>query len=210
LLALCLVEQSDGRFEEAKALAEEALERARDRNDFGAMGWALQFLGSARSSTGDTGGAVAALEESLAFFRQSGAVWGETDTLTILAAMARAEGDVTRAAHFYADSIRLRRDADELVGVYNDLVGLATIAREQGHGDAATRLLGADDVHRTRSGYEGFSVTAQLRYQTRQALLEQLGEATFTREWETGRGFSTARAIAEALTLADELAAQAR
>jgi hypothetical protein len=126
LLAFSLMEDHEHRFAEATALAEEALELARARNDLGAQGWVLQFLGGTRWRAGDTVGAKATLAEALAVFRRSGGVWGEADNQTILAMIERTEGALTRAVQLHADALRLRCEAGELVGVYNDIVGLAT------------------------------------------------------------------------------------
>ena len=106
-------------------------------------------------------------------------------------------------------SLLVRRESGWLSNAFDDLVGIAEIARAKGHLEPAARLLGAEETYRTVYGSAGWAVTVRFREQTRQALVEQLSEERFARAWEAGRALSTEQVIAEALALANDLAAGA-
>jgi hypothetical protein len=93
-----------------------------------------------------------------------------------------------------------------LADAYYDLVGIAEITQSMGNLEPAARLLGAEDTYSTVFRSVGWGVTQLRREQTRQALVEQLGDARFAQAWEAGRALSTEAAFAEALALADALA----
>jgi hypothetical protein len=73
----------------------------------------------------------------------------------ILAGVARTTGDGPRAAQRHADALRIRRAFGEMIGIYDELVGLAAVALADGRFAAAARLLGAEATFRAFSGYEG-------------------------------------------------------
>jgi predicted ATPase/DNA-binding XRE family transcriptional regulator len=206
-IALSLVAESAGQTDEAGRCAREAVETARALNWPDALGWSLGILGGARAHAGDLPGATLALDEALALFRGLGGVWGETSTLFYLAGVARAEGDLTRAAGLHAEALEVRRDAGLLTEVYDDLVGIAEIAQRLGQLEPAARMLGAEDTHHAVYGSAGWGTTSMRREQTQRELIAQLGEGSFRRAWEAGRALSTEDIIAEALALANELAA---
>jgi hypothetical protein len=204
-LTLSLVEEAEGRMDAAGQFAIEAVDAARALDDPGTLGWALRSLGTAQWHAGDLVAATSTLEEALALFRGIGGFWGECNTLMNLAGVVRAEGNLERAARLHADSLRLRRDIGVLADAFYDLIGIAESARQMGHLESATRLLGAENAYRTVFGSVGWGATPLLREQTRQALIEQLGDACFARAWDAGRALSIEQAIAEALALADDL-----
>jgi predicted ATPase/DNA-binding CsgD family transcriptional regulator len=207
--ALCLVEEADGRFEAAARLAAESVAIARRMNDPindpGMLGWSLMALGNVRWHLGDVLAGAVALEEALERFRRCGGIWGETDALTILGWMAREAGDRDQAALRHAESLTRRRDAGQLVGMANDVVGIASLAQELGHLVASARLLGAEDASRSVTGYGGFGDTPIIRDRTRQRLVEQLDAVALARAWERGRSLSMEEAGAEALALAEAI-----
>jgi non-specific serine/threonine protein kinase len=206
-LMLCLVEEAEGRFEAAETLATDVMKTARGVSDPVLLGWSLMALGNVRWQRGDAEGAAALLEDARRRFHELGGAWGEADALTILAAMARAAGDLPRATRLHADALNLRRDAGQLVGIANDVLGLADIARQHRLHDAAVRLLAAEDASRADTRYEGFGTSPTIRQPIRQAALEDLGEVRFTRAWTSGRALSTEQTIAEALAIAEAILA---
>jgi non-specific serine/threonine protein kinase len=199
---LCLIEEAEGRFEAAETLALDVVETARSVSDPVLLGWSLMALGNVRWQRGDPEGAAALVKDARRRFHELGGAWGEADALTILATMARVAGDLPRATRLHADALTLRRDAHQIVGIANDVIGLAEIAQRSGLHDAAVRLLAAEDTSRADTRYEGFGTTPTIRQPIRQAAFERLGEARFTRAWTEGRGFSTDQTIAEALAVA--------
>ena len=123
--------------------------------------------------------------------------------------MKRAQGDLESAARLLAESLRLRRDSGLVADVYMDLLGVVDLARIMVHGEAAARLLRAENTYSTALGYVGVGAGSVLRREPmRQALMEQLGDAQFRQAWDAGSALSIEEAIDEAITLADELAAK--
>jgi DNA-binding CsgD family transcriptional regulator len=94
-----------------------------------------------------------------------------------------------------------------MVGVYNDVVSLAGLGGDLGYLDAAARLLGAEEAYRDITSYGGFGDTPIIREQTRQLLAARLDSRQRTRAWDAGRSLSTEQAVAEAISLAETLAA---
>jgi len=207
--ALCLVEEADGQFEAAALLATESVAAARTMDDPGMLGWSLMALGNVHWHLGNVVAGTAALEEALDRFRECGGIWGETDALTILGWVAQAAGDRDRAAHRHAASLIRRHDSGQLVGVANDVVGIAGLAQERGHGVAAARLLAAEEASRSATGYGGFGDTPLIRERTRQRLGELLDAETLAQAWECGRALSLEEAVAESLALAEAVIAKA-
>jgi predicted ATPase len=203
---LGLVEEAEGRMEAVVHHSREAVVASRLADAPGDLGWSLIVLGSALWHTGDLPGSRSALEEALALFRSVGGVWGESNALMNLAGLGRAEESLARAAGLHADSLRLRSEAGVLVEVFDDLVGIAELAHLMDRHEPSARLLGADDAYRAAYGSVGWGITPKRREQTRQALVEHLGDARFRHAWDAGRALSTEEAIAEALAVAEELA----
>ena len=206
---LNLAESSAGRREVGGPLVPAAVHAARATQDPGTLGWTLIALGPYRFHAGDHDGAAAALEEALALFQGCGGVWGECDALVNLSWIMRARGDLAGAARVLAESLRLRRSSRLLADVYMDLLGVVEIARVMGNGEAAARLLAAENTYSTSLGYVGVGGGIVLRREPlRQLLQEQLGDAQFRPVWDAGRALSIEEAIDEAIALADELATE--
>jgi hypothetical protein len=205
-VALSIIEDAMGHVEAAMPLGMEAVVAARALDDPSWLGWTLYVLGSAQWRAGRPGEATGALNEALALFRGLDSEWGQADALMLLAGVARTEGDLGRAARLHAESLRTRQAYGEMIGIYDDLVGLAAVAHAAGRYAAAARLLGADEAFCARSGYQGYGVTPEVREDTRQSLEVQLGGAPFRQAWDAGRALSTEEAIAEALAVAEEMA----
>jgi hypothetical protein len=166
------------------------------------------MLGAAQLSAGDLPGAASSLENALALFRELGGV-GETNALANLADVARAAGNLDRAARLHADALEVRRSAGWPGEAFVDLVGIAQIAQVKGHLEPAARLLGAADAYRRLYGAVGWGPTSVRRDQTQCALMEQLGEQRFVGASAVGRLLTVEQAVAEALDLVNELTAGA-
>jgi non-specific serine/threonine protein kinase len=200
---------SEGHMEDAVALASEALRLARTLTERDEPGWSLIVLGYMQSLHGDVEAAQTALEEAAQTFRSVGGVLSEADALAWLAEVVRSKGAYDQALHHHATALKLRRDLGQQVLAFNNLTGLAHIAHDVGHFEAAATLLGAEDASRRFGGGWEQSLRTIPREQLQQALREQRGDARFRELWEAGKALSTEQAIAVALTLADELAGQA-
>ncbi len=206
-LSVSWVEQEEGHHEAAAQLAREAAAAARAAGDPGMQGWSLGMLGVTQLRAGDLQGATSSLEHALALFRELGGVWGESSALADLADVARTAGDLERAARLHADAVEVRRDAGDPSDAFVDLVGIAQLAQVKGRLEPAARLLGAADAYRRCYGFVGWGPASERRDQTRCALMRQLGEQRFAEAYEAGRLLTIEQAVAEALDLANELAA---
>jgi predicted ATPase len=205
---LSMLAASEGRMEDAVALASEALRLARTLSDRDEPGWSLCILATVQSFRGDEEAAKKALEEAVQIFRSVGGVWSEAEALTQLAEAVRSTGAYDLALHHHVEALQLRRDLDQPGLAYINLVGLAVIAQAIGQFEAAATLLGAEDSYRRFTGHLDIGQWSSPipNEQVQQALREQLGDARFSELWEAGNALSTEQAIAMALTLADELA----
>jgi non-specific serine/threonine protein kinase len=202
---LSTVEGSEGRRDKAMALAHEAEAAARAAGNANWIGWSLMLLGAERHAAGDLAGAASALEEALTIFREFQGRWGEADTLERLARTVRAQGDARRAAALHAQALLLRGDVDAAVGAHNELIGLADLAAEAGHLNAAAVLLGASDAQQERSGYGLYRDHSTTRDRAKAVVWAELGAVAFKRAWEQGYALSLVDAIAEALAIASRL-----
>ena len=196
---LSMLAASEGRMEDAVALANEALRLARTLTDRDEPGWSLCILANVQSLRGDEEAAKTALEEAVQTFRTVGGVSSEAEALTMLAEAVRSIGAYDQALHHHATALQLRRDLGQPGEVYTNLVGLANIARALGHFEAAATLLGAEDSYRRFIGHSGEWTWTIPREQEQQALRAQLGDARFSELWEAGKALSTEQAIAMAL-----------
>jgi tetratricopeptide (TPR) repeat protein len=203
---LSMIAASEGRMEDAVALASEALRLARTLTDRDEPGWSLCILANVQSLRGDEEAAKTALEEAVQTFRTVGGLSSEAEALTMLAEAVRLEGAYDQALHHHVTALRLRRDLGQPGMAYNNLVGLASIAQAIGYFEAAATLLGAEDTYRRFIGHVGEWSWVLPREQEQQALREQVGDARFRELWEAGKALSIEQAIAVALDLADELA----
>jgi tetratricopeptide (TPR) repeat protein len=199
----------EGRMEDALALANEALRLVRTLTDRDEPGWSLCILANVQSLRGDEEAAKTALEEAVQSFRSVGGVWSQAEALTQLAEVTRSTGAYDQALHYHASALQLRQDLGQPGLAYTNLVGLATIAQDVGHVEAAVTLLGAEDSYRRFIGHSEQWSWGRPIDQEQQALREQLGDARFSELWEAGKTLSIEQAIAMALSLADELAGQA-
>jgi predicted ATPase len=150
---LSMLAASEGRMEDAIALASEALRLARTLTDRDEPGWSLCILANVQSLRGEVEAAQTALEEAVQSFRTVGGVWSEAEALTLLAEAVRSTGAYDQALHHHATALQLRRDLGQPGLVYTDLAGLANIARTIGHFEAAVTLLGAEDTNRHFTGH---------------------------------------------------------
>ena len=155
---------------------------------------ALESLGLLSAIQGDSGRAIAALEESLALHRESGDPRRIAWTLSGLGGVVLDRGDHERGASLCAEALGLFRSAGDVVGTAEALHRLGDLARERGDHARAEEYL-REALRLYRSGGEDGGVAwalnglgdvalkqgdphlAQARYRESLALLETLGQA---------------------------------
>jgi non-specific serine/threonine protein kinase len=186
-----------GKFDESRSYLEEALRLYRACGDVIWRSYALNGLGHAAYEAGETDTAATHFEAALEEFRASGNTYGEGIVLTNLAKVARTRRDHARAVQLFQESLRIRWDHMDRLGIVGCLRGLATAHASAGRLEYATRLYGASDALRESIGaslpmnYHRYSqAVAQLRV--------KLGEDAFLQAWNGGQTATLDLIVAEA------------
>ena len=139
--------QVQGDTERAKATYEEMMELSRELDDKGNLATALNSLGMLAVTQGDTERATALIEENLAVLRKleeeenAATVIKRYHALNLLGILAISEeGDYTRGAELFRESLALAREAEDVYRVTGSLVALQYVAVLQGNYERATEL----------------------------------------------------------------------
>jgi predicted ATPase/DNA-binding CsgD family transcriptional regulator len=193
-----------GRFARALAFHEEAIELIRSLEDPSWTAWSTRNVGMQLYRLGEIEVGERRLDEALALFRRGGYRFGAAFVLTNLAEIALARGDHARAAALWQEWIGL---SWYVTGLPDYLKDLAEIAVACGQAGWAARLLGAEEALRERFGiilkpddvpeYEKPAADARAA----------LDEEAFEAAWAEGRRLSPDEARAEAVRVADAIAA---
>ena len=148
-------------------------------------------------------------EVALAHQRRFGFAWGEADSLFILALVAHRRDDPAIAAALCRKSLELGWASGDPAQVVRPLLRLALLASTAEHEEVAARLLGAGErlhehlgLPRDDGGHVGHKETVA-------TVREALGGARFGAAVAAGQALPLEQAVAEALALADSLAAVA-
>jgi hypothetical protein len=108
-------------------------------------------------------------------------------------------GRLDEARARLAESVSVRTEIRDALGLASAFTGLAAVAIEDGAFKRAARLLGAVDAVRERTDAELEPLDAELYEQTTAAALAELGEETFARERASGRTLGAEEAADVAL-----------
>jgi non-specific serine/threonine protein kinase len=201
------VAEDQGAYDQATAFLEEALGLFRDLGDRGGVANVLNTLGVVAYEQEETSRAQALFEEAMGEFRALDNPWGIGVVLANLGRIARGQGNYARASVSFAESLALQWErAGQRLSVTVPLRGLASIAALTGRFERAVRLYGAAEAIRA-------AVDAPLPRHHAQSLraLDQaraaLGEEAFAAHWDAGRTLPVAAAVAEALAVPPDTAA---
>jgi hypothetical protein len=133
---------------------------------------------------------------------------GTAQLLRLLGALARDRGDYPRAVPLYAESLACWQELADEAGIAPCLEGIGAIAATLGRAELGARLYGAAEALREaagapvangdRAGYDRGVAEVQGR----------LAWAAFAAAWAAGRALPVETAIAEALAVADQVAAE--
>jgi non-specific serine/threonine protein kinase len=201
-----------GDIERAAALHRQAIPWLRQANAASWIYLALAELGSASLQLGDIEGAVPLLDEALALIARSDEIdattlrdpFGLAGILGLRGFAARAQGDLSLASQLFVKKIAIANELGAAREGLGTLGGLAGVALDRGQPARAARLLGAVDAAREA---EGLANITHFRYVQAigSAACGALGATAFAAQWRAGQALSLAEAIADALTLADEV-----
>jgi predicted ATPase/DNA-binding CsgD family transcriptional regulator len=194
----------NGRYERTAELAA-ALEACRKAADPWSLAYAFLGLGFLLRELGRDDAAVAAIEESLALFRDEGVEerHGAALGLTKLALLMWGRGQATRAARLAREglaSARALRDPHVTVYCADDA---ALLVGERGAPDDVARLLGGIDAIRELLSWRRAPRERAAHDDLVAALRHQLGEEAFAAVWAAGRQLAPDEVIEAALACLD-------
>jgi tetratricopeptide (TPR) repeat protein len=188
-----------GETRRATTLLQEALMLSRQVGQRDLTALALSNLGYILQMQGDSAQALALLEESVAWLRQTkhqGLAWA----LYRLGVVASAQGDDVRATAVLREALVLQQQSGVMKGVIvRSLERLAGLAARQQRPARAARLFGAAETLREAIGAP-LPPSERVDYDRDVAgARAQLGEEAFAAAWAAGRAMTVEQAISEAL-----------
>lgn len=198
-LAVCAYARGD--YDEGNRWNEEALAAFRALGDTtpNALPLASVILcnmGLVAFDVGEPARAKTLAEEALAMQRALGFTWAASDSLLLLARIAEAAGEASRASALYRESLQLAADHVDMQQIVDHFDHYPAIDRGTGNIERAVMLLGAgNSIHELIGDQPGPDRQAQLDQVARDAEA-RLGEAEFTETWQAGYLLSLDDAIA--------------
>ncbi len=203
LTLLGLIAINDGQPDEAVALLEESTALARGADDENVLSFALSNLGYVALTTRDLDRAYTASREAVELQRarsperrnlsELGTALGNLGVAALLL------GRLDEARARLAESVSVRTEIGDALGLASACTGLAAVAVEDGAHARAARLLGVVDAVRERTDAELEPLDAELYERATGAALAELGDETFAREHASGRTLSPEEAADIAL-----------
>ena len=193
LLAAVALAQGDEA--QAAVLAQELLTIAQQIGDKESVFSALFFLGTIAKDRGDDAQALRMYQQSLILARETGTVRNISLVYSRLGELAYRQGDVVQANALYHESLSLAQTFEAKAVVGWSLLGLARIARAQGHYERAAVLLGAASVR--LNVIIDLNLTERTDYEREVAVTRTyLGQESYTQAHEKGRNMTPEQALA--------------
>jgi non-specific serine/threonine protein kinase len=189
---------TQGQFERAKALLEEALAVSRDLGNKHCYAWSLFDLSELALIEGKYQPAIERSEECAAIFRELGHRNGVSAALFILAKAARCQGEHVRAMALHRERLELYRQGEtegsseipKRIVIWS-LLEVGAITAAEGLTARAVRLFGSVAAMRKAS-----SAPIPPEYAPSVAACRAaLDEAAFAAAWAEGRAMSQEQAI---------------
>ncbi len=207
MIALAATEAGD--FDRAVALYEEILDLARRLGHVRGIATALGELGALATRQRNFERARPLLTEALALYRAHDDRFGLAWCLYELGELERVAGNARASAMYLDESLAIYQALGAISRIDIGVLTLAALAEAMGRPQPAVRLFAAAEAQRSalaaRPLYADRIDEARVLKQAR-ALL---GEQVFAAAWSAGRALALGDAVAEARSLAAEIAAQA-
>ena len=193
LLASVALAQGDDA--QAAVLAQELLTIAQQVGDKESVFSALFLLGTIAKGQGDDAQALMLYQQSLVLAHETGTARNISLVHSRLGELASRQGNVVQANALYRESLSLAQRFEDKAVVGWSLLGLARVARAQGHYGLTASLLGAASARLNvtidlnpaeRADYER-EVTVTRTY---------LGKETYAKAQEKGRSMTPEQALA--------------
>jgi tetratricopeptide (TPR) repeat protein len=199
-----LVNLIQGDYTRATTLLDESLALCQAIGDTIGAAFPLTKLGEVAYHQGNYDRAAAYLEVGLDLFQKQQNKREMVWPLLNLGHVALCQGDTGRAATLYAESVTLLQALKDKSGIAYALEGFARLTAQHWPEQAA-RLFGAAEIQRDTIGAPMLPVERTNYDQTIMAIHSRLNNEAFEAAWAEGRALPLEQAIAEALTVADQL-----
>ncbi|MFL5759158.1 MAG: tetratricopeptide repeat protein [Thermomicrobiales bacterium] len=191
-----------GDFETSRAAFREAREFALESGDPSPYAFVLNGLGVVAQRTG-------ALEEAVTYHEEALAIRRESDhrsvaiSLSNLAATVFLQGDLSRSATLYRESLELRWDRAELFGIAESIAGLMRIAAALNQDERAVRLFGVVEKQRQSLGASMISPDHRWCQEVVATIAERLDPCCYAEAYASGKAMALGDAVAEAIAVAE-------
>jgi tetratricopeptide (TPR) repeat protein len=195
LWAVGVVDQSEGRHDEADRVARDALARAEAGGYGELIGRINILLGYGAQVRGDTAAALSHFESAAAKFEEIGDSYGRALTLENLAVAAVLGRDPANAARALTESLDIWDFSGNVHNLGHHLVVVAAVAQAYGEAALAARLLGTVTATFARMGVSLQENEARIEREARELAEADLGTDRYVEELKRG----------ERRDLADEL-----
>ena len=192
---LAYAARAAGDLDDALTFADLALEGFEDE---GAAAHVLNIVADVAKLQGRTVDAVRVYKEALAGFASIGDRRCQASSQKNLAQLAAQQGDHHAARRLFVDSLRVRHEFGDELGVAECLDGLAGVAAAAGRREHAVTLLGAAAARRDAAGAEPLSEDRALTEALLAALRGALTHSSFDGAWAEGAALDADGVIARA------------
>ena len=184
---------------DAQVWVDQSLVLCQEAHDLDGIAWSMYDAGYLAFMRGELAQAEQLLTESLVRFREQSFAPGLTRKCLSLGHVARAQGNLVQAKMWYQECIRQPIPGGQEDYIAYPVAGLAVVLGIQGQVETATRLLGAAETFRERSGIRLLAVDRAAYERDVATIRAQVDDATFAAAWAAGRAMTLEQAIAEAL-----------
>lgn len=174
-----------------------------DLEEQSTVGYLLIFLGLSAVIRGEMGDALALHRESLEIFRQLANLHGMVWCLTNLGLLEMVTGNIQAAEEDLREDVVLAVQLGEPASIQYALLGLATVAAQEGKPLRAARLWGVAEATREAAGMDLSPLArAQTQHDTWvNHARGEMGEGVFVKAWAEGRRMLLEEALSYALSL---------
>ncbi len=190
------------RLDEARESLEESRRLFRELGDTWGLARVLNHLGEVARAEGNDAQARAFYEEALVYYTDLGYKTMVATVLQNLGYLAQREGDLRRGVAYFAEANELGRINGDMRVMCHGLAGVAGLAGQLGHPEAAARLIGAAETEFAAIGASMWTID-RIEYERNVAAVRAImGDAAFDAAREAGRKLPQERAHSDAAELA--------
>lgn len=191
---------SQGDYAASRTFHNESLAIQKQIGNLQGIAVSLSNLGSISNAEGDYISARAYYGDSLTVFRETGNKSGIANTLMGLGISATNNGDYGAARAYLEEGLYIRKVIGSSLGITSSLNAFAYLAVKESQSELAAMFWGAAAAFREAIG-SPLARNEQEKYDREVAVARQsLGDETFQKAWDRGRGMTMDEAIALALS----------